>query len=498
VGISYTYDPVNRLTAADYDGGMYFHYTYDAVGNRLVEATNVLTNTYSYDDANRMIYFNSVNYTWDDNGNLLSDGVNSYSYDRANRLIEVSGVGVDVSYAYNGLGDRLSETANSQTTHYTMDLNAGLTQVLQDGTNTYQYGLDRIAQYSANGPEYYLADALGSVRQMVDANGNVTMGRMYKPYGGVLSSTGSGATSYGYTNEYTSQGLIYLRARFYSPSQGRFLTKDTWEGDYIKPMSYNAWLYGYANPARFTDPSGLEPLIKLKRDPMVLVKNFKEIKANTWNKQEEISAELAAYDVGKALAHTINSNVALLKKVNGLEFDDCYRPLLNSVSPTLAFLLVYKGSVTFMHKPISSGDGSGSYAQTQDRNMVWVFKDYKENYAVDHPGWIIHELGHAFQQALSPGAPWNSPTNNGLLGDLLKRSGGRDDLYAGFKGGFESWQYSRQTTPSEIYADMFLGWVYNEWASKKEGVFTPLGQRRADFMDQIMVKAIGISLDIGR
>jgi len=154
--------------------------------------------------------------------------------------------------------------------------------------------------------------------------------------------------------------------------------------------------------------------------------------------------------------------------------------------------------VTFMHKPISSGDGSGSYAQTQDRNMVWVFKDYKENYAVDHPGWIIHELGHAFQQALSPGAPWNSPTNNGLLGDLLKRSGGRDDLYAGFKGGFESWQYSRQTTPSEIYADMFLGWVYNEWASKKEGVFTPLGQRRADFMDQIMVKAIGISLDIGR
>lgn len=116
--------------------------------------------------------------------------MNSYSYDRANRLIGVSGVGLAVNYEYNGLGDRLSETANSQTTHYTMDLNAGLTQVLQDGTNTYQYGLDRIAQYSANGPEYYLADALGSVRQMVDANGNVTMGRMYKPYGGVLSSTG--------------------------------------------------------------------------------------------------------------------------------------------------------------------------------------------------------------------------------------------------------------------------------------------------------------------
>jgi len=93
--------------------------------------------------------------------------VNSYTYDRLNRLIGVSGVGIAVSYEYNGLGDRLSETANSQTTHYTMDLNAGLTQVLQDGTNTYLYGIDRVAQYSANGPEYYLGDALSSVRQII-------------------------------------------------------------------------------------------------------------------------------------------------------------------------------------------------------------------------------------------------------------------------------------------------------------------------------------------
>jgi hypothetical protein len=57
-----------------------------------------------------------------------------------------------------------------------MDLNVGLTQVLQDGTNTYLYGVDRVAQYGENGPEYYLGDALGSVRQMVDANGTLTIG----------------------------------------------------------------------------------------------------------------------------------------------------------------------------------------------------------------------------------------------------------------------------------------------------------------------------------
>ena len=67
-----------------------------------------------------------------------------------------------------------------------MDLNAGLTQVLQDGTNTYLYGAGRVAQYGANGPEYYLGDALGSVRQMVDASGNVTLGtELQAVWGGV-------------------------------------------------------------------------------------------------------------------------------------------------------------------------------------------------------------------------------------------------------------------------------------------------------------------------
>jgi hypothetical protein len=39
----------------------------------------------------------------------------------------------------NGLGDRPSQFKNGVTTHYTLDLNAGLTQVLQDGINKYLY-----------------------------------------------------------------------------------------------------------------------------------------------------------------------------------------------------------------------------------------------------------------------------------------------------------------------------------------------------------------------
>jgi RHS repeat-associated protein len=69
-------------------------------------------------------------------------------------------------------------------------------------------------------------------------------------------SSGAAQTSYGFTNEHTSQGLVYLRSRFYSPNTGRFLTRDTWGGDDHKPISFNRWSYVHDNPIMYTDPSG--------------------------------------------------------------------------------------------------------------------------------------------------------------------------------------------------------------------------------------------------
>lgn len=54
-----------------------------------------------------------------------------------------------------------------------------------------------------------------------------------------------------------STQLTYLRARYYNSWMGRFISKDTWEGDYNVPMSYNSRLYVYANPINLFDPSGL-------------------------------------------------------------------------------------------------------------------------------------------------------------------------------------------------------------------------------------------------
>jgi YD repeat-containing protein len=46
--IDYSYDPLYRLTAADYDDGTFFHYTYDSVGNRLAQETLAGTNRQSH------------------------------------------------------------------------------------------------------------------------------------------------------------------------------------------------------------------------------------------------------------------------------------------------------------------------------------------------------------------------------------------------------------------------------------------------------------------
>jgi YD repeat-containing protein len=73
VTIDYYYDPLYRLTEADYSTGEYFWYTYDAVGNRLEQETHEETNTYVYDTANRLIEVDGVPFIWDDNGNLIQD-----------------------------------------------------------------------------------------------------------------------------------------------------------------------------------------------------------------------------------------------------------------------------------------------------------------------------------------------------------------------------------------------------------------------------------------
>jgi len=104
------------------------------------------------------------------------------------------------------------------------------------------------------------------VRQLVNPVGAVTLARSYEPFGKLLSTAGNPLTKYGYTGEWTDPtNLVYLRARYYDPATGRFLSKDPVRGLPSLPQTLNPYTYAVNNPIRYTDPSGeyIETLIDI-------------------------------------------------------------------------------------------------------------------------------------------------------------------------------------------------------------------------------------------
>ena len=85
---------------------------------------------------------------------MLCDGVSVYTHPHANRLSSVVRSPSSFSFAYNGLGDRLQQTAAGITTTYTLDLNNPFAQVLSDGANSYLYGLGHIGEEQPSGWAY--------------------------------------------------------------------------------------------------------------------------------------------------------------------------------------------------------------------------------------------------------------------------------------------------------------------------------------------------------
>jgi RHS repeat-associated protein len=143
------------------------------------------------------------------------------------------------------------------TTEYVLDP-IGLAQVLVETTGGQsRHYVPGLAQYDGSGWEYYVSDRLGSVRLLVAPNGDVSLGQNFDPFGNVLEQSGPGQSVFGYTGEQMDlTGLVFLRARYYDPSVGRFLTPDTIVPDPLRSMGWNRYAYVENNPIVYTDPSG--------------------------------------------------------------------------------------------------------------------------------------------------------------------------------------------------------------------------------------------------
>nr|WP_246628073.1 RHS repeat-associated core domain-containing protein [Paenibacillus oenotherae] len=123
----------------------------------------------------------------------------------------------------------------------------------------YIRGKGLIARKDANGKNYYLHNGHGDVIELRDSTGNTSVNRYtYDLWGNPLTTTESVSNPFRYSGEMWDQsaGLQYLRARWYDPSMGRFISKDTYEGQIDNPLSQNLYTYVENNPLIYTDPSG--------------------------------------------------------------------------------------------------------------------------------------------------------------------------------------------------------------------------------------------------
>ena len=105
-------------------------------------------------------------------------------------------------------------------------------------------------------------NAFGSITHTVDMNGSVRNEYDYDTFGTrthvKTASTGSNQ-HFGYTGEMfdAESGLLYLRARYYDPSIGRFISADPYLGRMAEPVTQNRYIYVHNNPLLYADPSGM-------------------------------------------------------------------------------------------------------------------------------------------------------------------------------------------------------------------------------------------------
>ena len=327
------YDDANRLERIyERDGAgrllVYFKYGFDDDGRltnryRLPKPQPVTLPTHiaTHDADNRIDTWNSQSLTHDDDGNMTygplgSAGLVNYNYDARNRLTYSGSIGTGFTYyGYDSENNRVSVTTSAGTTRHLIDPHGdALPRVLvrekpDMSTTTYVYGIGLLYEVNdATGDAtYYHFDSIGNTVALTGPTGTLTDRVEYSPYGEISHRTGTTDTPFLYVGQLGVQqganGLLHMRARYYSPKLMRFINAD--------PIGFaggaNWYAYTNNNPLTLVDPSGesylyynggarIQYTLESGTENVVLAKSAKEF-YNTFN------------DIGKTNDKIINLNI---------------------------------------------------------------------------------------------------------------------------------------------------------------------------------------------
>jgi RHS repeat-associated protein len=271
---SYLYDGLGRLLSEAVSPGAITSYTYDDYNNRatmeVYGATTPCSVSYQYDANSRLLTESRTEngttevtaFGYDFNDNQTSKGSNTYVYDGLNRLTGAVENGQSITYAYNANDLRSNKTVNGASTIHIWDGQDMSAEFDNYGTLTNRYirGINLIFADGGSGTDktHYLYNGHGDIIQLTAANGSVIKKYEYDAFGNEKNIDNNDTNVFRYCGEYFDKetSTYYLRARYYDPTIGRFITEDSYTGKDSDPLSLNLYTYCSNNPIAFFDPTG--------------------------------------------------------------------------------------------------------------------------------------------------------------------------------------------------------------------------------------------------
>lgn len=264
----YSYDAAGRPTGIRHEksnGTVICAYTFtlDQGGNHLEE--NIIepyttlpvlaatTTNYTTNARNETTAAGSNAYTFDGNGATTNQAGQALTWDSKDNLLTRNGI----TYFYDGNETRRAKTGKRYVINELS--NSVLAETDEAGTYLfyYVYGPTGLLyrQYSYPGTAYYHYDFRGSTIALTDDGQNTFRQYQYDAYGKVLRQTSAGSDDnpFRYVGQhgvqYEAPDLYFMRARYYDPTTGKFLSEDPiW--------STNLYAYGANNPVMMIDEDG--------------------------------------------------------------------------------------------------------------------------------------------------------------------------------------------------------------------------------------------------
>lgn len=266
----YHYDPIGQLTNILYTPRaqpwpkLLESYRYDANQNLYPAIVNMKGDV-SYNNSNVLGKWQGISFSSDTDGNRKT-GQGRYTYDVEGRLTLYNFGSGEESYAYDGLGRRLTIAPRGGTRRYLVyDRNTLIAEYDSNGNllRRYVHGLkidDPLA--IIEGGEFYVyhEDALGSVVALTNSSGNLVETYRYDSFGKPLDITWDATwksahpfkNPFRYTAREVNGEIYYYRNRYYDPHTRRFLTED--------PLRFvdgiNRYAYARNRPMSLIDPFG--------------------------------------------------------------------------------------------------------------------------------------------------------------------------------------------------------------------------------------------------